>query len=273
MGYSKPEDLSSSLDNSSTSPIPSEAAPALPGKWPAVSIVLAACNGEQYIAAQLESILCQMEEEDELLISIDPSRDRTKEIVQDIQARYPDQSIYVQNGPGSGVIDNFESILALAANPVVVLADQDDCWHKNRLARIRQEFAKDDKLEAIVCDARICDAKGKTLAPSYFKEHGTKAGYWNNLIRNSFIGCCMALRKEVVDQALPFEKPLPMHDQYLGLLAYRMGYVLFLPEALVDYRRHGNNATSLKPSSLADQMRWRLWIYKAVSKAARRKTR
>lgn len=237
---------------------------------PAISVVMAACNGEPYIGQQLESIISQLGEEDELLISIDSSADRTKETVSQMIARYPDQSIYVQAGPDKGVIANFESILALAANPVIVLADQDDCWHPKRLARVRQEFGKDPDLKAMVCDAAICDGNLQVISPSYFREHGTREGYWNNLIRNSFIGCCMALSKDVVDAALPFVQPLPMHDQYLGLLAYSMGHVLFLDEPLVDYRRHGGNATSLKPSSLSDQLKWRIWIFRAVSKARKR---
>ena len=44
------------------------------------SIVLAAYNGEAYLAHQLDSIIHQMKPEDQLILSIDPCTDRTSEI-------------------------------------------------------------------------------------------------------------------------------------------------------------------------------------------------
>ncbi len=232
---------------------------------PPVSIVLAACNGAAYIEAQLQSILDQMEEQDELIVSIDPSSDSTLSIVQSLSKKYPLHDIRILEGPGTGVISNFEFLLSKAAKPVVFLADQDDVWKPDKLD-IVCEFFQDPQVMAVVHDATICDEHLNVTEPSYYQFHGSKNGYTANLIRNSFVGACLAVREEVVQSLLPFPRPIPMHDQLLGLQAIRMGKVLFIEDNLLLYRRHGSNQTSLQSSSLADQIEWRIQMMRALKK-------
>ncbi len=230
-----------------------------------VSIVLAACNGEAYIEQQLQSIVDQMEPQDELLISIDPSKDRTKVIAQKMADDHPDLTIRIMEGPGRGVIANFEHLLEEARNPLIFLSDQDDAWKPRKIEIVTRAF-EDPKVMAIVHDCTICDENLKAMEPSYYQSHGSKNGYMNNLIRNNFVGCCMAVRKEVVESLLPFPKPIPMHDQLLGLQAIRMGKVLFIPDNLLLYRRHHHNLTSLSPAALSDQIAWRIQMIRALKK-------
>lgn len=234
-------------------------------KEPAISIVLAAYNGEAYLPEQLASILKQMAPADELILSIDPSQDQTQAIAERIRQENPDRNIVLLDGPGQGVIANFENGLRQAANPVIALCDQDDVWLENKLDVLRGQFA-DPKLMGLVHDAMVCDGSLNMAEPSYFNMHHSRPGFRNNLIRNSFIGCCMALRKEVIEKSLPFPTPIPMHDQFLGLQACRMGKVLFINEVLLKYRRHEGNVSSLKPSSIYSQIAWRLQILRALSR-------
>lgn len=237
-----------------------------PEDLPAVSVVMAAYNGQRYIREQLMSIVCQMEHQDELVISLDPSTDATQQIIQNIQSENVDLKIVLVHGPGKGLIANFEHALGFAHNPVIVFSDQDDRWKGDKLDVIRHAFAKKPQLMALVHDAQICSDDLQTVEPSYMKAHGSKNGLFNNLVRNSFIGCCMAVRKPVVDASLPFPYPIPMHDQFIGMQALRMGEVEFIDEVLIDYRRHQDNASSLKPSSFGDQIKWRLQLIQGLSK-------
>ena len=50
-----------------------------------VSVALASYNGEAYIAAQLDSILENLSEADEIVVSDDGSTDKTREIVSQYQ--------------------------------------------------------------------------------------------------------------------------------------------------------------------------------------------
>ena len=65
-----------------------------------VSVAMAAYNGEKYIQAQIQSILSQLGPEDEIVISVDPSNDRTIERIE----AFGDQRIRWISGPGIGLI-------------------------------------------------------------------------------------------------------------------------------------------------------------------------
>uniref|UniRef100_UPI00256EAAC0 glycosyltransferase n=1 Tax=Faecalibaculum rodentium TaxID=1702221 RepID=UPI00256EAAC0 len=151
-----------------------------------VSVVMAACNGERYIGPQIVSILQQLGERDELIISLDPSTDQTESVI----SGFADSRIKLLHGPGQGIVNNIEHGLIAASGDYIFLADQDDIWHSKKKERILGVLKQDAAL-LVVHDCRIVDEALNELAPSYFMWHGTKTGFWNNLLRNSFIGCCM----------------------------------------------------------------------------------
>lgn len=226
-----------------------------------VSIVLAACNGEKYISAQIASILRQLGENDELIVTLDPSTDQTESIV----TGFHDPRIRLLQGPGRGVIGNVENGLTAASGDYILLGDQDDIWLPGKLSKVLTALEQDGIL-LVLHDCQIVDENLNVLQPSYFSWHGTKTGFWNNVIRNSFIGCCMGFRRSLLERALPFPSQLPMHDQWLGLVACASGKVSYLEEPLLDYRRHGDNQSSLHHASLKQMIAWRLCVIRALKK-------
>ena len=75
-----------------------------------VSVAMAVYNGEHYLAEQLDSILCQLRYDDELVVSVDSSKDGTMDILE----RYAslDHRIKVYKNPYSpGVVHNFQNAL------------------------------------------------------------------------------------------------------------------------------------------------------------------
>ena len=48
-----------------------------------VSVIMATYNGEKYLREQLNSILCQINENDEIIISDDGSNDNTLKIIKE----------------------------------------------------------------------------------------------------------------------------------------------------------------------------------------------
>ena len=63
---------------------------------------------------------------------------------------------------------------------------------------------------------------------------------------------------------LPFPKSLPMHDQWIGLVAERFFNVHFLNKRLIKYRRHGNNVSCEKHSDVLTMLKWRFNILKGL---------
>jgi glycosyltransferase involved in cell wall biosynthesis len=227
---------------------------------------MAAYDGEKYITRQVESILSQLGTQDELIISVDPSADRTKRIAQDFAAS--DARVVVLDGPGQGVIRNFENALRAVQGAVIFLSDQDDVWHPAKLCSCLAAL-REDGVRAVVHDAVVVDGNLNEIQSSYF-DKGFSSGVWRNVMRNRYIGCCMAVRREVLDAALPFPPRIPMHDQWLGLTARRMGKVAYVGKPLVFYRRHNRTVTGRKKAGWITRLRWRLGIVSALAQLSER---
>lgn len=202
-----------------------------------ISVCLATFNGERYLATQLASVLSQLEPEDELVIADDGSTDGTLAVIQSFQ----DERIRLLSGEQRlGVTANFERALRLAKGHIVFLCDQDDVWLPNKRAVFLDALRSAD---LVVSDCQVTDASLNLRAPSFFAQRGSGPGLLHNLWRNGFLGCCMAFRRELLQQALPFPKAIPMHDSWLGLVAQATASVRFVPEPTLLYRRHGANAS------------------------------
>lgn len=228
-----------------------------------VSVAMASYNGGRFIEEQINSILPQLSENDELVVSLDPSNDNTL----DILLRYAEgnQSVKLVNGLGKGVIKNFENAVNSCSGDIIFLCDQDDIWFENKVERVKKEFAEKN-VSLVMHDAKIVDAQLNVLKPSFFEEHGTKTGIVKNIIKNSYIGCCMAFKKELCEFIMPFPDNLPMHDQWIGLTAERHGGVSLINEPLILYRRHIDNVTSDSHSGIKDMLSWRFAIIKDLLK-------
>lgn len=222
-----------------------------------ISICIATYNGEKYIKDQLSSILHQLNKEDEIIISDDGSTDNTLTIIQS----FNDSRIKVfYNSKKHGVVPNFENSLKHVNGDYIFLSDQDDIWHPNKVKRCL-EILKNNSL--VIHNSLIMDAKGKISDIDFFSLRKSKKGYWKNLYKNSFVGSCMAFRKELLPHILPFPNHILWHDMWIGLMAEKKGNTVFIPDILLYYRRHGNNAsaTAEKSSfSFLFQLKYRLQI-------------
>ncbi|MDR2647777.1 MAG: glycosyltransferase [Oscillospiraceae bacterium] len=239
-----------------------------------ISIVLPAYNGERFLAEQIASIVPQMLPGDELLISDDSPEDNleTRRIAQSFAEH--DSRVRCFEGPRKGVQRNVEFLLSQAARELVVLSDQDDVWLPNKLQRLRDVFAAHPDITLLVHDAKTTDAALNIVQPSYFDVRGVRRGnppkVCGNILRNRFIGCCMAFRRTLLTDALPFPANIPMHDQWLGIVALKKGMVQWLHEPLLLYRRHEDAQTHPK-ASLRQQLQWRRGILRSVFPWEKRK--
>lgn len=206
-----------------------------------ISVCMATYNGEKYLREQLDSILQQLSLEDELVVSDDGSTDGTLAILQG----YADDhaNVRILKGPHKGVIKNFEHAIAEAQGDVIFLCDQDDRWMPGKIERVRTCF-QDEHCFVAVHDARIVDEKGQETEPSFFSHRGSGKGFVKNIVKNSYIGCCMAFRAKMKSRILPIPSHIEMHDWWIGMLSEIGGHSVFIPDKLLDYRRHGGNVSN-----------------------------
>lgn len=219
-----------------------------------ISIAMATYNGERYIKQQIESILKQMKDNDELIISDDASFDNTVGIIN----LYKNSNIKMYiNSCRKGVVSNFENAIKHCKGDIIVLSDQDDIWAPNKLEIIRHYFLKTN-YDILIHDAIIIDDKTNQINDSFYKIRHSGSGVLKNIFKNTYIGCCMAFKTSLNVIILPFPKNLPMHDMWIGILGNIFGKVIFINNKLTYYRRHEKNSTNFNKSSFKNILIWRI---------------
>jgi len=223
-----------------------------------VSVCMATWNGSRFLHEQLAGILSQLNSSDELVVVDDGSSDTTMQILEDAAADASHTRVRIyRNVKNLGAIRTFERALGLAEKDIVFLSDQDDRWLPGKVSRITRTFAAHPEVTLVLTDAQIIDGSGAVTSGSWVARRQFQAGTIANVVRNTFLGCTMAFRRSSLEYCLPFPVDTPMHDQWIGTLHSIFGSMIFLPEPLMQYRRHDANVTKLHRASVAQMLRWR----------------
>jgi glycosyltransferase involved in cell wall biosynthesis len=226
-----------------------------------ISVCMAAYNGSKYIAEQISSILMQINSDDELIIVNDCSDDHTIEVIQS----FNDRRIKVIHNPiNLGLIKSFEISLSNSSGEIIFLSDQDDIWMPDKVKKT-VEHMQNKNASAVVSDAIVVDQDGNILYDSFFKFRNSGSGIIKNFYKNSYIGCCMAITSKFKKHILPFPKDIIWHDEWIGFTYEFLDRVEFIPEKLVQYRRHSSNQTNMHRQSLINVFLKRLKLVKIMA--------
>lgn len=224
-----------------------------------ISVCIATYNGEKYIKEQIQSILNQIDYNDEIIISDDHSTDSTISIIKELK----DERIkIVYNTKDKGYTSNFENALNYVKGDYIFLSDQDDIWLKNKVEYCMKYLQKYD---LVVSDAIIVDSDGKETCDSYYKNRKVYKTLLGNLYKFGYLGCCMCFKRKVMEQALPFppNRVFCTHDNWLFILAKTFFKVKISNEKLIKYRRHNNNTSSggfKNTTSLIFKLSYRIYL-------------
>lgn len=222
-----------------------------------ISVAMVTYQGAKYIKEQLDSILATLGAEDEVVVSDDGSTDGTKQILSLYQEK--DARIRVISGPKAGVKANVENALRTCEGAYIFLADQDDIWMPQKVDRVMAAF-EEKKAGLVVHDAIVTDGDCKeVILESFYSLKGSGAGVAKNIWRNTYIGCCMAFKRELLEEVLPIPSYIEMHDQWIGVINDKLGRgTCFIPDKLLKYRRHGENASGMSHYGILRMIRNRV---------------
>lgn len=231
-----------------------------------VSVAMATYNGEKYLKQQIDSILSQLRDGDELIISDDHSKDETVSIIEDYQKKDPRVKLYYNEE--KGVTSNFENAIKRTKNDIIFLSDQDDIWKPEKVKTVLSYYEKNPHIQMIMSDITVVDNELHPTIESFYQFRGSRAGVLKNIIKNSYIGCAMSFRNELKPKILPIPRNVPMHDMWIGLVADMYHAALLIPEKLIYYRRHDATVTTVEnTSSLTQKIIWRFTISGLLLKA------
>lgn len=215
---------------------------------PRVSVALCTFNGAPYLREQLASIANQSLAVDEIVVADDGSSDDTISILTEASNRLPIRLLPPQGH--LGVAQNFARAMSSSTGHFLLLSDQDDVWNPQRVAAQVEALEADPGLLLVHSDARLIDATGRVLDGSLLDRLRADQPTRDALIsgaslapllrRNLVTGATVALRRALVDTALPIPEPW-LHDEWLAMMAAIRGASRLLPDQLIDYRLHGLN--------------------------------
>lgn len=227
-----------------------------------ISIALCTCNGEDFLPAQLNSLLGQTHLPKELVVCDDASEDATVSILEAFTARAPFPVRLYHNEDRIGIGANFNRVIGLCSGDVIALCDQDDVWMPEKLTRLMEAFAVG--AEWVCCDAKVV---GATLHPFGYslwervnfsqREKGlARQGRWFEVLLKHCVvaGATLAFKSELRNRLLPI--PADWHyDAWLTtmLAATTRGALVDVP--MQCYRQHGGNALGGVRRSLSDEVR------------------
>jgi len=231
------------------------------GRGPrSLSVAMATYNGARFIEAQLASIATQTCVPKELVVCDDDSSDGTVEIVQQFAGQAPFEVRVFRNKQNLGFGENFMKAARLCQSELIAWSDQDDLWMPQKLDRCREEFEKDPEVVLVVhstqIGSRVRHGKPVVLGP-LARYHSRRIEERILRRRSSYPvgsapleinarGNSSVVSRRLLDVGDRLISELPGlfgqfsgHDTWTSFLATATGTIAFLPDALVQYRQHG----------------------------------
>lgn len=229
-------------------------------KKPRIAVLLAAYNGVHWLPEQVTSILEQEDVDVTLFISVDRSDDGTEAWCEALQANKPAVKVLPFGLRFGGAGKNFFRLLRdveLSPFDAVSLADQDDIWYPDKLARAYQHIAQGNdayssNVLAFWPDGRemLVEKHQPQVQYDYlFEAAGPGCTYMlSPLLANQFTGFLLEKWEQIQDVTL--------HDWLIYAYARSQHMRWYIdPRPSMRYRQHASNQVGVNTGSAAMQAR------------------
>lgn len=225
------------------------------------AVVIVTHNGERYLMDQLDSIEAQSALPDEIVVVDDRSVDKTRMILDEYRQR---SSIPMTLLTSEAATDlpvhtrvgfNFMQGVRATNADVVLFADQDDVWLRERVAMQTEVFRRRPSLSVVAHDGLIIDSSSNPSGETLRTTFPVPKNWWELLHdqRIRFVmrypvgtGAAMAIQPSCLGELeLP---PSWLHDRWLTLLAVASDQLDLVSAPVIKYRVHERQAVGLSGS-------------------------
>ncbi|HHE9251615.1 TPA: glycosyltransferase family 2 protein, partial [Haemophilus influenzae] len=220
---------------------------------PLVSVIVCAYNAEQYIDESISSIINQSYENLEIIVINDGSTDLTLSHLEKI-SKLDKRIKIISNKYSLGFINSLNIGLGCFSGKYIARMDADDIAKPSWIEKIVTYLEKNDHITAMGSYLEIIVEKECGIIGSQYKT----GDIWKNplihneiceamLFYNPIHNNTMIMRANVYrEHKLIFNKDYPYAEDYkFWSEVSRLGCLANYPEALVKYRLHGNQASSV----------------------------
>lgn len=216
------------------------------------SVVMTTYNGGKYIIAMLESLKSQKKQPDEVIICDDCSTDDTVYLVSNyISQNSLNNWNIIQNEINIGWKKNFRKALSLSKEDYIFLADQDDIWLPEKSGEMLSILANHLEISLLASNYQPFFSNGAEKKEEY-KVKGLRledasikqVKFEDTGLSVMRPGCTFCFRRSLLNEMFENDLEWYSHDGVLWTLALLNGEAYIYNRVLINFRRHGENATT-----------------------------
>jgi hypothetical protein len=219
---------------------------------PRVSVVMAVCDGERFVAEAIESLRSQTLRDFELIVVDDGSTDSTPRIVAALAAE--DDRILLQVRPHLGYPAALNAGWQAARGEYVGILDADDLAEPARLERQLHHLERNPEVGVVGGALLLVTADGR---PFYIAAYPVSPAEAREALKSrSPLGHTAALaRRSVLEEVGGYRTMFPLAEDYDLWLRISARYaVANLPDIVGRYRIHGGNGSIVGIRQQAESM-------------------
>lgn len=226
---------------------------------PLVTLAILSYNQRSFVRSAVEGAFAQTYSPLEIILSDDASSDGTDNILRELAKSYrgPHNVIVNCNPRNEGVASHVNRLFALARGKLLILAAGDDVSHADRVAKLVEAWQNAmPRPLALHSAARLIDVEGNVVGRYCSRIHGHENDVAKLIMHYRgalLLGATTAYGTELQQYYGPLQENLPVEDVPLTIRAAMLGRVVYLDEALVDYRigvhgwlPHGGNTATFE---------------------------
>ena len=238
---------------------------------PTCLVIMSAYNGEQYIKAQVESILNQVGVNVSLLVRNDGSGDNTYDILEKLSNYYQNR-IYIINGENVGIHRSFKILFDYAKRlndfDYLSFSDQDDVWDQDKLYVAINSLCFCDA-DFYSCSSRLVDEFlkpiGRTTANiqkyRFYMEGNSKVLSFGSQ------GCSIVITRRLYDFIQSHELPDKYgHDTWIPIVSYYLFNCIYDSNPHISYRQHNNSWTGNRENKVKQFLTESKYYFKGLSR-------
>ena len=236
----------------------------MPAQHPVtVDILMATYNGGKFLAEQIDSLLRQRHSAIRILISDDGSSDNTLEVIRAFAAR--DSRVRLVNTVRQGgVVANFSKVLSASDADYMMFCDQDDVWLDDKVgSMLTALLARESEMGGATpllgfSDLTVVHSDLQVDCASFYSSVGLNPH--NNadprylMWSSTVYGCTTVFNRALAELGKSMPAGLPMHDQWLALLAASAGEVFYVARQTILYRQHAANVVGARRKSVVQRL-------------------
>lgn len=213
-----------------------------------VSIVLPSYNGEKYLCAAIDSIICQSFTDWELILVDDCSTDSTYEIM--LQYEKKDGRIYVlHNSINMNLPNSLNRGFEKTSGDYVTWTSDDNTYDKHALQIMYNFLSVHPESHMVCADMRLIDSSGNIIRNA--EPYNEDTFFYNNNV-----GACFMYDRTVLKEIGVYNSNLfgiEDYDYWLRIVC-RYGHISHLNIVLYSYRIHEKSLSVQKFYEIKDKL-------------------